>query len=313
MHHSVSTLEATTVAFSCLQVGRYSAVAAYALQIYEFFLCIDEEILLIHKARWSSMKVAYIVCRFYPLFLFPFYLWCWLGNHTRETCHKLIPPIYALLVGLPLSAQAVILIRTVAFIGGTAFTLATLLPFYLSLVGAEIWLFGTRFTVSEDLYMAFGPGHPTKSGCYANDGHPLETVTSGGEYPNIPPTAGVLLAIFIFDLVMMAIILIHYVRTQAVRGKLGKAFVTHSFTAFSIISVVYLFTSCLYFSPYRRWDGLGLPVVLVLPDVIACRLILSLRRTVDPTDTYILQENSRLVDQAFDKIFQTCSSETCLA
>lgn len=48
--------------------------------------------------------------------------------------------------------------------------------------------------------------------------------------------------------------------------------------------------------------GITLPLTLVMSDIIACRLILSLRRRVSPTESFELQEQSRFVAEALDRL-----------
>ncbi|KAH7928472.1 hypothetical protein BV22DRAFT_1030786 [Leucogyrophana mollusca] len=83
-----------------IQVGRNGFVAVYALQVYEWLLMLDDEYTLIHRSAWTSIKVAYLVCRYYPLLVFPFQLWGWMGDHAPRVCQRVIHPLYATLIPL---------------------------------------------------------------------------------------------------------------------------------------------------------------------------------------------------------------------
>lgn len=56
----------------------------------------------IHKAphRWTAVKGAYLVCRYYPIIVFPFQLWAWLGDHTYGVCSNALTPLYVTLLPL---------------------------------------------------------------------------------------------------------------------------------------------------------------------------------------------------------------------
>ncbi|KAF8895542.1 hypothetical protein BD779DRAFT_1500092 [Infundibulicybe gibba] len=274
-----------------LRVGRYSAAAVYVLLVYEFLICFDDEWLYIHKTRFSSMKMAYFTCRYFPLFAFPIYLWAWLGDHTPVTCHRIIHPLYGFMTVFPLAAQLVILIRTFAFTGRSNIILGVLSISFLTVAVAEIWLFGTRFVVVDELYLLLG-----NSGCFANDAH--AQAGKPFEYLNAKPTGLVMLGAFFLDVMMMVMVVVHWIRIGSVRGRLGRLFLVHGLGAFLAISAMNLFTACLYLSDNRQWDGLGLPFVLTLPDIIACRLVLALRKTAVPTTTFELRNHSRLVREA---------------
>ncbi|KAF8644415.1 hypothetical protein AX16_008475 [Volvariella volvacea WC 439] len=267
----------------------------------------------IHKARWTSIKIAYLICRYYPILAFPFYLWAWLGDYPRETCEKVVHPLYGMMVVFSLSAQVVILIRSWAFAGRNPIILGMLVTCFIILAGAEIWLFGTNFVVVKELYLLLGD-----SACFANDG----LAQAGGpyEYLSAFPTAVsspvsdsprdddvdslqiIMLGAFFFDLLMMLIVIVYCIRIRSVRGRLGKTFLFQGFSGFVVISSLNLMTACLYFSPNRQWDGLGLPIIAILPDVIACRLILALRKRVNPTASAVERKHSKVVRDAFQSL-----------
>jgi hypothetical protein len=52
----------------------------------------------VHRGPWNSVKVAYLMCRYYPLLLWPIFVWSWVGNHPPEYCARLIHPLYCLVI-----------------------------------------------------------------------------------------------------------------------------------------------------------------------------------------------------------------------
>ncbi|KAJ8515366.1 hypothetical protein ONZ45_g7200 [Pleurotus djamor] len=274
-----------------LTIGQYSTVAVYAVQVYEWLLNLSEEVELIHQAHWSSMKIAYMICRYVPLLTCPVYLWAWLRDHPPELCAKVVHPLYGFLTCYQLSAQGVMLIRTYAFTGRKLSVLLMLLACYLAVMGTEIWLFSSRFVFPEELYVAFGT-----SGCFANDAG----AQSGSLFDphRVAIQSGcVLLGIFLLDVIMTATIIVHCIRIRSTQGALGKAFLAQGLVAFLVMSAVNLPSAVLYLRGDRLYNGLGLPY-LFLSDVMACRLILLLRRKVTPTESDLLDEQSRIVREA---------------
>ncbi|KAK7464657.1 hypothetical protein VKT23_003901 [Stygiomarasmius scandens] len=304
---------------SIIASARYSSLAVYVLCVYDWVLSIAEEYELIWKAPFTTMKTAYLVCRYYPLLLFPVYLWLWLNNHTEEFCERVVHPIYGTIAIFPLSAQAVILMRAYAFTGRERRMLYILCLCYLVLAGAEIWLFGKWFILEVGAFQLFG-----KSGCYANDGGAVELDFNFGsatascvvfvlQIPrvSIKLTDGSFLQFtaFLMDVLMMAIVFMHCLRNRSFEGALGKFFVLQGFAAFIVMSALNLSASITYAQRARQYDGVVMPFMLMIPDVLACRLILSLRRRVSPTETFFLKEQSRLVRGALGALeMQTLST-----
>jgi hypothetical protein len=73
------------------------------------------------------------------------------------------------------------------------------------------------------------------------------------------------------------------------------AFLKQGLGAFAVMSGLNLMVASIYIGRNRLYDGFGLPMLLVVPDILACRLILLLRAKVLPTERKRLQEQSRVV------------------
>lgn len=273
---------------TAVQRSRYCITAAWALQVYEWLLTLGEEYRLIHCARWTSIKIAYLICRYYPLFAYPILMWFWLGDHDETFCRSLVHPVYALLVPFQMAAQAVMLMRAYAFTGRNKVVLVVLCVCYLALFAAEMWLFTVHFTLVGTLFLILG-----KSGCFANDSE----AETGGMVHNIPSTwtGVVILSAFCLDFLAMALVFLHCIRIRSTQGPLGKTFLKQGLGAFAVMSGLNLMVASIYIGRNRLYDGFGLPMLLVVPDILACRLILLLRAKVLPTERKRLQEQSRVV------------------
>jgi len=189
-----------------------------------------------------------------------------------------------------LSAQGVVLLRAYAFTGRKYSILVLLSTLFVVMSVAEIWLFGTRFVMVDGLYILLG-----HSGCFAND----ETAEIGDIYlgATATPAGLVFLGSFIMDVIMMLIVIAHTLRIQSTQGSLGKLFIAQGLGTFAFMSTLHLFSAIIYLRSDRQYDGIGLPLTLV-SDVLACRLILALRRQVAPTTSQLSMLQSRLVREA---------------
>ncbi|THV03818.1 hypothetical protein K435DRAFT_238694 [Dendrothele bispora CBS 962.96] len=287
---------------SIIASARYSAIAVYTLCVYDWILSIADEYKLIWKAPLTTMKTAYLVCRYYPLLIFPVYLWVWLNNHSQDFCQRALHPLYGAITIFPVSAQAVVLMRTYAFTGRERKILYSLCACYLSLAGAEIWLFGYWFILESSAFQLFG-----KSGCFANDSG---AVGLEFHYGSATASCVVLFAAFLMDVLMMGTVFMHCLRNRSFEGALGKFFVLQGFAAFVVMSALSLTAAITYAQTARQYDGVVMPFLLMVPDVLACRLILSLRKRVSPTESFFIKEQSRLIRDALGALeLQTLSQD----
>ncbi|KDQ62513.1 hypothetical protein JAAARDRAFT_462613 [Jaapia argillacea MUCL 33604] len=271
-------------------VGRYGITAVYAVQVYEWLIAFDEEWEHIHQRRWTSVKMAYLFCRYWPLCVFPFHMWAWLGDHEQQTCAGIVRVLYALLIPCPLAAQAVMLLRAVAFTGRNSVVLGILGFGYSILTVLQIWIFGTHFVLVEEVFQEFG-----RSGCFANDKIAQEHIFIKQV---ALPTAGLFLAVFLFDVLSIGSIVVHYLRRRSLQIDLGKLFIEQGIAAFVVISVINILSAASYMDSTRVYMGMTLPAAFIIPDIIACRLILTLRRRASRTEFDELQLQSLVVREA---------------
>jgi len=274
-----------------IQLARYICVAAYTIQVYEWLICFSDEYLYVHKARWSSVKFAYLFCRYYPLIFFAVIVWAWVGNHPISLCTKVVPAILAILPLFNLSAQPVFIIRTYAFTGRNKFLLAFLLTCWLVQLGCRLWIQNTKWTFIRELQMMFGV-----TGCFI-------TEDLGGQYnpQTSKPDASMTLTLFLFDSLMTVIVFVHCIRFRTLWGPLGKSFVVQTVMAYVMLSTLNLALLIVLFEPEYKYDSIGIfpgPTA----DLIACRLILMLRRRADLNATTQIQRQSQLDQDAIDRL-----------
>ncbi|KAF9563574.1 hypothetical protein CPC08DRAFT_705888 [Agrocybe pediades] len=265
--------------------ARYAMAAMLCLQLYEWLSGIEEEIRLIHRAAWTSIKSLYLLCRYYPLLLWGVVMWAYVGDHTFEACSRVVHPIHALLGPCQFFSQAVMLMRAFAFCGRDKRVLVLLGSCYTCLLVLDIWVFCTKVDVlPKELYVVING-----VGCFPNYGAGFMALRIGYS----------MLAAILMDLLSLVVIVVHCVRSKWDRDvSLARYFVHQGFIAFAFITLVNIATAISFFKPPRYHTGLGLPLILVVSNVVACRIILQLRKQVTPSDAEISRRNSSIVRRA---------------
>ncbi|KAJ8080462.1 hypothetical protein PM082_017295 [Marasmius tenuissimus] len=238
-------------------VGRYCAASAYVMTVYDWLISIQDEWDLIWSTpQWTAIKYAYVLCRYFTLSIFPFYLWLFLNDHPEEMCKRIVHPMYGLITLFHVFPQVVMIIRTWAFTGRSPYVLYSLILCLVSFAASSIWVFGTQFVVAEQIYLLFG-----KSGCFAGDLAPADGSAA------VRPGAVMVLA-FSIDLIMLIIIVVHVYRIRSTQGRLGRHFIFQGFVVFALMSALNLAIACNYLSSTREFNGTLLPIVMNLSNVL---------------------------------------------
>ncbi|KAK7031543.1 hypothetical protein R3P38DRAFT_819285 [Favolaschia claudopus] len=277
-----------TAAFklNTIRIVRNGVLSVHVLSLYEWLELLPTEVELIYPSRWNSIKLAYLLCRYYNLLLWPVVIYAYAGDHTAQTCSKLTQTVTSLLLPMQLFAPAVMLMRAYAFAGRRLRVLVLLLLFYAALVGIDIWFFCFNASNLPDLTYAILGG----TGCFP-------------DYPEGNGNQRLVIALsasLVMDLVSLSIIILYCVQIRSTQGSLGRIFISQGLGSFAIVLGVHAIALGLYFSPRTLYNGIGLPYILVISNLMACRLILDLRRKALPTDEEILRRHSLIVDQAID-------------
>lgn len=269
--------------------ARYGLLAAETLILCEWLNCLHDEISLVLRSPWSSVKMAYLTCRYYPLVYWPIISWAYVKNHQPKLCEKLARPAHGFALPLILAAQAVLLMRAYAFAGRHWAVGALLSTCYAFVVGTHIWFFLINIptvTVSPEAYPAidmFGG-----IGCFVD----YRARTLGGRL------FLAMLAVVFTDIVSLTIVIICCIRRPSRQTPLGRYFLRQGLGAFTVTSLISGVALGLYFSAHSSYGGSSLPLVFLIPDLVACRLILQLRRRVIPSETQISRQNSRIIRDA---------------
>ncbi|KAF8902425.1 hypothetical protein CPB84DRAFT_1776053 [Gymnopilus junonius] len=147
--------------------ARYAIAAMFCLQIYEWTAGMEMEFKMIHKASWTTMKALYLCCRYYPLSVWILITWAYVGDHNVDTCNHFTRLVHALIAPCQFFAQAVMLIRAVAFAGQDLRVVVLLGLCYLGLVGIDIWVFCVQVDIPPAILFTVLGG----TGCFPNYGN----------------------------------------------------------------------------------------------------------------------------------------------
>ncbi|TFK66867.1 hypothetical protein BDN72DRAFT_128912 [Pluteus cervinus] len=143
-------------------MSRSAALAAYSIQVFEWAVNLTSEVELIHRARWSFIKLAYILCRYCPLLTYPVTLWAYIGDYDQEFCAPIVRPVWALFIPLYLFPHVVMLLRAYAFSGRRKWILVLLSLCFMALCTVTVYAFYTAQVMPTYWYQLSGG----KTGCY---------------------------------------------------------------------------------------------------------------------------------------------------
>ncbi|TEB21960.1 hypothetical protein FA13DRAFT_1799296 [Coprinellus micaceus] len=294
--HQGLTLADLEWGLNSIQEARFALAAMYGLQVYEWFDCIGKEIKLIQRARWSSIKISYLLCRYYPLLCWPVVMWAYMGNHSSTTCAKVGKPVHILLFPYQCFSQGVMLMRAYAFTGRDRRVLMLLCTCYAILLGVNFWAFCTHLSMPPPEYFLFlGP-----MGCFPNYGSGVMAIRIGLS----------MLAATLMDLVSLITVLIYCKRQSAFKGgSLAEYFIGQGLGSFIIITIINVAAAIAFFKPPSFHSGLGIPLSVIVPNLIACRVILQLRRRVTLTPTELSRQYSAIVRFGLERMEREDESE----
>lgn len=176
-----------------IQLGRYPIIAITWITFYEWILTMGMEVELIHQKKWTSVKIAYLLCRYYPMIYFPVLSWAYVGNHDPRLCPHVVVPLQILQAPLQIIPHAVMMMRAYAFTGRNRKILIGLSLLYIALIAVNLRVFITENTLpSEGFYDILGP-----MGCFPNYGIPSMAARMGYVMIAAVVTDGVSLAVIL--------------------------------------------------------------------------------------------------------------------
>ncbi|KAH7104708.1 hypothetical protein BKA62DRAFT_475130 [Auriculariales sp. MPI-PUGE-AT-0066] len=247
------------------QITRSMHFGVFAIAVYDWFLCIKDEVTLLQTAGVPPAKAAYFLCRYWPLVAHPVILWIQGFDHSRDFCERHFRmPLYIVIVNFALAAS-ILTIRIYAFSGYNRAVVITLGLCLAAVASYQIWVVATQIMlVSEG------------SGCY-----PVEPQT------HFQFLSGYFFSPLIFDIIAMMFFLARAVSVftfkPSLASDLTKRFLGEGFAYFIAISLINFANSAMSFQTATvAYSGVVVPLSMLLPNILACRLVINLRSAAEP-------------------------------
>ncbi|KZW03063.1 hypothetical protein EXIGLDRAFT_828820 [Exidia glandulosa HHB12029] len=257
---SSNVMEMITRGEYWVQFAAYEHVAMYALLIYDWLICFEDELSLVKTPGVSPAKLAYLFCRYWALTTYPMVLWVDLINHSLELCERIFR-LPLILQVLNLTGPALVIgIRAHAFTCRNTALSILLAACLVSFTSYQLWVVTTQAALNPQF------------GCF-----PVDV----GRAKHL---AGHFLAPLLFDCIAILIVLIHAIRTIPFylwsATTITRVFIRDGVYYFAVMLFLHGFNAYMNFQPDGEIRGVGVPFDLLLPSILACRLVLNLRRAV---------------------------------
>ncbi|KAH7102969.1 hypothetical protein BKA62DRAFT_698165 [Auriculariales sp. MPI-PUGE-AT-0066] len=241
-------------------VTRYSHVAAYSIFVWDWLLCFEDEIdLLTQGGSWRG-KLAYLFCRYYPLLTYPITMWIQMNDHNPELCsHIFSVPMFLIILNLA-GAASILILRIYAFTGGKISVVWFLCACLAAVATFQAYVAGAKSSLI-----------PLPIGCYPVDNGPLKYLS------------GYFLSALLFDCVVTGTFITFTITKMhtsfSSMTDFTKMFIREGAIYFLAISAINIINAYFNYQPNILMATVNVPMSLLLPNVLACRLVINLRAT----------------------------------
>ncbi|KAF9479410.1 hypothetical protein BDN70DRAFT_932567 [Pholiota conissans] len=255
--------------------------AMYAVVLWDWIISLPREFRFVWKTRWTPVKLAYLFCRYWVIVVVPYLLFCFVVDHSLETCQRIYKIPVALAMWNQVGSESVLLIRTYAFFSRNNYVLFFLLSALSGVVAYQLYVDTTQML----LLPFFKP--PFASDFFCQASRPLKSLlqTSGPCFPMSKPHSAHLLGFFIAPLLFDTVITTMTVwkafnirrRNGSPNSRLIQTFLREGVFYYILISIANLINGVFYLQPRQVISAINIPLSVMLGPVFACRLILDLR------------------------------------
>lgn len=228
---------------------------------------------LVRTPGTSRAKIAYLFCRYWPLVTYPITLWVQVLDHDRSLCESIFRiPMFLTIPNLG-TAAGVLVLRIYAFTGGKSFVVAFLTLCFVVVAGYQAFVASARAMLI-----------PKGNGCF-----PVDTGTA-------KHLSGYFLAALLFDCTVTLTFTIYAARIVKLRyselSRFTRIFIREGAAYFLAISVINIINAGFNFQPVLPEQTVNVPMSLLLPNLLACRLVLNLRNAVSSGEQSTLNATS---------------------
>ncbi|EJD49448.1 hypothetical protein AURDEDRAFT_161554 [Auricularia subglabra TFB-10046 SS5] len=244
------------------QASRYAHVATYAASVYDWLLCLEDDVELFSTPGRSFAKLSYFSCRYLLLLSYPITLYVQAMDHPLSICVKTFRIPMVLAIPNLGTAVSLLTLRLWAFTGGNSALVVAIAISYLTVSVYHLWVVFARTVLSP-----LGPA-----------GHGCVPAGKGNNYE----LAGFFFGALLLDTFITISFITHVVRAVKLRFS-GMSVITRTCLRqgvlyFLAISAVNLLNVISFIQPYKPFAGINTPFSLGLPSLLVCRMFLGLRK-----------------------------------
>ncbi|KAF9453261.1 hypothetical protein P691DRAFT_801602 [Macrolepiota fuliginosa MF-IS2] len=232
-----------------------------AVSVWDWIACAKMEWTRVWKREWSLVKCLYIWTRYYGMACFAINLWLFNGEFTVEKCKSLHYLIAATCMWVTVGSEAILAIRTYAFLGKKPWVGVLMVAM---LLGETAFLLYVAIAGVYQIPPLVGKAGP----CTASD------------KPGKHIVSGFWIAPVIFDLICTGLTVSKAIslRGAGVHSGLVTVFVREGIFYFIAISGVNVLNAAFMIqSADPKLQNLNSFLALILSQVLCCRLVLNLR------------------------------------
>ncbi|KJA28378.1 hypothetical protein HYPSUDRAFT_697811 [Hypholoma sublateritium FD-334 SS-4] len=238
--------------------------AMYAVVLWDWIISLPREYRFVWRTRWTAVKIAYLFCRYWVITVVPYLLYCFVADHSLETCQRIYKIPVALAMWNQVGSESVLLIRTYAFFSRNIYVLCFLVSALSGVVAYQLYVDTTQML----LLPFYKP--------------PFE---NGPCFPMSKPHSAHLLGFFIAPLLFDTVVTFMTVwkafnirrRNGSPNSRLIQTFLREGVFYYILISIANLINGVFYLQPRQVISAINIPLSVMLGPVFACRLILDLR------------------------------------
>ncbi|KAF9035271.1 hypothetical protein BJ165DRAFT_1409636 [Panaeolus papilionaceus] len=280
------TFTATELAWM-VQFNRYASVVT--ILFYDYLIQFSEEYKFVYRSRWTSIKVAYLFCRYFPLISWSIITFSYVLDHDVSNCRGLVIFQHLAYVILHFCPQFVLMIRAWAFSGQTKGVFVLLSLSLVAYLGIELWAYCSDMRVNRLVFQVF-----ERTGCFRRYDFSKRKFGTSSIFLDI--TAGAVMTFYWWKTapspegnVWQHLLTLKFNLTVATKGVVFFGFMLLS----NISSTLLLMNS------FKGFDGIPFMTTLLIPNMLACRFILQLRKTAAPNQIEQLHKISKQIGRAF--------------
>ncbi|KZV95947.1 hypothetical protein EXIGLDRAFT_833988 [Exidia glandulosa HHB12029] len=249
------------------EVLHYAHAGAYSVFVYDWLLCLGDEIDFILTPAPAIAKLAYLYCRYCLLLTYPITLYIQGLPHSHSICEHVfrVPMLLALpnLAGV----VSIITLRLYAFTGGKKSLVVFIILCYIAIATYHTWVVFDKAILNPD-------------------GQGCDPVEAG----NTNNLGSIFLGAMILDTFITIAFITHLLRVMKLKytqmSVFTRAFLREGAAYFLAISCVNLLNVAFNLQHAAPMADVNVPYSLVLPSLLACRLVINLRNLIPEHKSY---------------------------